>query len=274
MYRKICRALSLALAMCLMLSSGIPSAFAGRDISDIIDLDDYPSFINSGLLCDLAIKRGNEAFSEGDYETARGYYVFALRKVSKSSTYCEGDVCNNLVLALLYVGDAETAYDLCRYMLEEDLAPTKRDRYGYMLNMLVCAHANGLSAAGELEHAREEGYFSFEDLADLAENQPMSFAGLLTALVYNVLYIDMEGSAADGAESWAFFPDDLFDAVDGSDAMDKVASEDVGRKEYLGYIHDFLLEANAWFSQTYGGDDPDIMRLILYVEALEADAAA
>ena len=36
--------------------------------------------------------------------------------------------------------------------------------------MLVCAHANGLSAAGELEHAREEGYFSFEELADLAEN--------------------------------------------------------------------------------------------------------
>ena len=104
MYRKICRALSLALTVCLMLSSGLPSAFAGRDLSDIIDLNDYPSSISSGLLCDRAIARGNEAFEEGDYETARGYYVFALRKIDKSATYCEGDVCNNLVLTLLYLG--------------------------------------------------------------------------------------------------------------------------------------------------------------------------
>lgn len=274
MYRKICRALSLALAVCLMLSAGIPSALAGRDLSDIIDLNDYPSFIKPGLLCDLAIKRGNDAFAEGDYETARGYYVFALRKISKSATYCEGDVCCNLVLALLYLGENRTAYDICRYMLEENLAPTKDDRCGYMLNMLVCAHANGLSAAGELEHAREEGYFSFEDLADMAENQPKAFTGLLTALVYNVLYIDMEGSAADGAGTWAYFPDDLFDDTDVDDVRDKLAAGGVGNKEYLGYIYDFLLEANLWFSQTYNGDDPDIMEMILYVEALRADAAA
>ena len=272
MYRKICRALSLALAVCLMLSAGIPSALAGRDLSDIIDLNDYPSSIKSGLLCDLAIKRGNDAFAEGDYETARGYYVFALRKISKSATYYEGDVCNNLVLALLYLGETRTAYDLCRYMLEEDLAPEKEDSYGYMLNMLVCAHANGLSAAGELEHAREEGYFSFEDLAEMAEDQPKSFTGLLTALVYNVLYIDMEGSAADGAETWAYFPDDLFEDTDVDDVTDGIDAGDVGAKEYLGYIRDFLLEANAWFNQTYGGDDPDIGKMILYVDALEAEA--
>ena len=274
MYRKICRALSLALAVCLMLSAGIPSAFAGRDLSDIIDLNDYPSSISSGLLCDLAIKRGNEAFEKGDYETARGYYVFALRKISKSKTYCEGDVCCNLVLALLYLEENQTAYDLCRYMLEEDLAPGKADRYGYMLNMLVCAHANGLSAAGELEHAREEGYFSFEDLADLAENQPMDFTALLTALVYNVMYIDMEGSAADGAETWAYFPGDLFEDTDVDDVTDGINAGSVSGEEYLGYIYDFLLEANMWFNQTYGMDDPDIMELILYVEALEDEAAA
>ncbi|MBR6707231.1 MAG: hypothetical protein IKI84_11225 [Clostridia bacterium] len=274
MYRKICRALSMALAVCLMLSAGIPSALAGRDLSDIIDLNDYPSSIKSGLVCDLAIKRGNDAFAEGDYETARGYYVFALRKINKSQTYGEGDVCNNLVLALLYLGETQTAYDLCRYMLDEDLAPAKEDRYGYMLNMLVCAHANGLSAAGELEHAREEGYFSFEDLAELAENQPKTFSGLLTAIVYNVLYIDMEGSVGDGAETWAYFPDDLFEDADVDDARDKLASGDVGRKEYLEYIYEFLLEANQWFNLTYSADDPDIMEMILYVEALRDEAAA
>ena len=274
MYRKICRALSLALTVCLMLSSGLPSAFAGRDLSDIIDLNDYPSSISSGLLCDRAIARGNEAFEEGDYETARGYYVFALRKIDKSATYCEGDVCNNLVLTLLYLGENRTAYDLCRYMLEENLAPGREDRYGYMMNMLACAHALGLSAAGELEHAREEGYFSFEDLADLADDQPRAFTGLLTGLVYNVLYIDMEGGADDGAASWAYFPDDLFEDADVEDVRAKLSSGGVGRKEYLEYIYEFLLEANLWFNLTYSADDPDIMEMILYVEALRDEAAA
>lgn len=278
MYRKICRALSLTLAVCLMLAAGIPSAFAGRDLSDIIDLNDYPSSINPGLLCDRAIARGNEAFGEGDYETARGYYVFALHKVSKSQTYCEGDVCCNLVLALLYLGENQTAYDLCRYMLEEDLAPGSEDRYGYMLNMLVCAHANGLSAAGELEHAREAGYFSFEELADMAEYQPTTFAVLLSGIVYNVLYVDMEGGVGDGAGTWAYFPDDLFDGADGSREMDQLASgagaDSVSRKAYLGYISNFLREANEWFKNTYNAYDHDIEELILYVDALEAGAGA
>ena len=278
MYRKICRALSLALAVCLMLAAGLPSAFAGRDLSDIIDLNDYPSSINPGLLCDRAIARGNEAFGEGDYETARGYYVFALHKVSKSQTYCEGDVCCNLVLALLYLGETGTAYDLCRYMLEEDLAPGSEDRFGYMLNMLVCAHANGLSAAGELEHAREEGYFSFEELADLAENQPKAFTGLLSGLVYNVLYIDMEGSAEDGAETWAYFPDGLFGSADGRGEMAQPASgsgaDSVSRKAYLTYIGNFLREASEWFNETYNSYDHDIEELIHYVDALQAEAGA
>ncbi len=273
MYRKICRALSLALAVCLMFAAGIPSAFAGGDLSDIIDLDDYPSSISSGLLCDRAVARGNEAFHEGDYETARGYYVFSLRKVSKSQTYCEGDVCCNLVLALLYLGETRTAYDLCRYMLEENLAPGSEDRYGYMLNMLVCAHANGLSAAGELEHAMEEGYFSFEDLADMAEDQPADFTGLLSGLVYNVLYMDMEGGAGDSSGTWAYFPDDLFDGADVS-RLASGGADSVSREEYLGYISDFLREASEWFSTAYNAYDHDIEELILYVEALKAEAAS
>ncbi len=279
MKTKTLRCQAAILAACLLLCALVASAAADGSLSDIIDLTDYPSSIKPTLLCDVAFSRGNACYEEGKYEEARGYYVFALQKIDKSGTYHAGDVCNNLVLALLQLEENETAYALCRYMLEENLAKTTRDRFGYMLNLLVCAHANGIPAAKELGDAMEKGYFAFDDLVDRAGSEPRFFKRLLNAMIFNVLYIDMEGNACDGAASLFYLPEDHFTGVTNMDLMAELSALTEGgavrdggeelpeAREYLEYLRSMLVKANEWNMENYGAADADITELIRYVDA-------
>lgn len=279
MNKKTLRCRAALLAACILMCALFGSAAADRSLSDIIDLTDYPSSISPGMLCDTAFSRGNDCYEKGKYEEARGYYVFALQKIEKSRTYHAGDVCNNLVLTLLQLEKNVTAYELCRYMLEENLAPSVRERFGYMLNLLVCAHANGIPAARELSDALDEGWFSFDELLERADSEPRLYRRLLNAMIFNVLYIDLEGDAWDGASSLYYLPDGHFSGVTNMDLMEKLAEAALGglgergsaeepeAREYLEYVRSMLVKANDWNIQTWGAADEDITELIRYAEA-------
>ncbi|MBR6185870.1 MAG: hypothetical protein IKQ41_06360 [Clostridia bacterium] len=284
MKRKLCRALSALLIACLCLGLLPPALADGKPLP--VDTSSYPTTIDVRITGTTAFERANECYLAGDYLNAESYYMFALKRISSSKRYTKGDVCNNLVLTYLQLGQNDEAYALCRYMLEEGLAKTDRDAYGYMLNMLVCAHAKGITAAEELKYAVENDLFSFSKLNSLSEEKPGMYRKLLVAMIYNAVYIDMEGGAADGAASYAFYPIELVDGLVNADIMEDIgaildedggeisdaernmADEMMSRRDYLEFLYDLLNTIDEANSEIYDTYDPDISALKKYLSAL------
>ena len=286
MKKNTARTIVLLLVLCLALSTAASTAFAAKKLNEIVDTDHYPVEIDTSLSCNDAFAKGNSQYKKGQYATAKSYYLLALKKVQQSDVYYKGDVCNNLVLTMLQLEENETAYELCRFMLENKLAKNDQDLFGYMMNLLVCAHANGIPAAKELSDAMQKGYFRFKDLAAQKEKKPGKFTKLLTGLIYNVLYIDMESDAYAGAASYYYLPTDKFKSVSNNKLMQQLSKLAGGKAEpqkeskrkeingkisterYLHYIRDVLENANQWNKDTFGEKDPDINELLEYLEAL------
>ena len=192
---------------------------------------------------------------------------------------------NNLALTLLHLEENASAYALCRYNLENGLAPSDADRYGYMMNLLVSAHANRIPAAKELKEALEQGYFSFSDLAAGSDKNPGTFSKLLTGMIYNVVYMDTEGSTTEGAASLFYLPQDRLADLPLHELMSVLAAmtegnpepaeeirvqaeELVPKPDYLLYLQGILNMANDWNNKTFKESDPDIIELLTYVDAL------
>lgn len=264
------------------------SAFAAKKLNEIVDVDSYPVQIDTTLSCDDAFSKGNTKYKKGEYSAAKSYYLLALKNIKQSKIYSQGEICNNLALAMLHLEENEAAYDLCRYILETRQTKTNQDRFGAMMNLLVAAHARGIPAAKELSDAASKGYFKFTDLVNQKKSNPGDFSKLLTGLIYNVLYIDMENDIYDGAASYYYFPQDTLKSVSLTDVMknlskmtggkaeakDEKTREKVNgettRKEYLKYIKNILKKANKWNKDTYGETDPDIDELLTYLDALRS----
>lgn len=285
MKKTLYRAISALLAACLCLTLGCSFALAGSGALPV-DTSVYPAPNDAGLSSDKAFERGNECYKAGKYMDAAGYYAFALKGIGNSTRYTEGDVCNNLVLTLLQLEQNEEAYALCRWIMEESMAKTEKDAYGYMLNMLVCAQANGITAAEELKYAVDQGLFSFDRLDELADKEPGKYTKLLVALLYNAVYMDMEASTADGGAAYAYYPADRLDSISGSDIMEQLgrkygseagsldgndraaAEKTLSRKAYLKFLLDVLEKVNDLNYKVHGIYDPDVTKLINYLNVL------
>lgn len=293
MKRVLLRAAAMVTALCLALTFGTGAALADRDYSGILDLSQYPTAIDENMNSTDAFAKANSLYKDGMYKNAKSYYMLALNKAGgKSDTYSEGDICNNLVLTMLQLEENETAYRLCRYMLEEQMAQSTEDRYGYMLNLLVCAHANGFSAAKELQDAMDRGYFSFWSLARLADDNQASFRTLMIDMIYNILYMDMEGDLYDGAASLYYLPAETRERLSGdhreliaelaaqtdgqADPAEKAQRDKingtVSRKEYLGILGDLLHQVQEWQELSDEPEDLDIQALAEYLDVLMEQA--
>ncbi len=288
MKNKIVRIIVLILAVCLMVTMETGAAIAAKKLNEIINVDQYTAAIDTSLSCDDAFAKANSAYKKGQYDTAKSYYLLALKNIKQTQIYSQGEICNNLALSMLQLEENDAAYDLFRYILENKMMKTNQDRFGAMMNLLVAAHANGIPAAKELSDAANKGYFRFKDLAGQQKNKPGTFTKLLTGLIYNVLYIDMEHDIYDGAASFYYFPEDRLKSVSLTDVMkslakltggkaepkDKATFEKVNKKttrnEYLKYIKNVLKKANTWNKNTYGETDPDIDELLKYLEVLRS----
>ena len=256
-----------------------------KDLSRIVDVDTYPVEIDTSQGSDDAFAKGNACYKKGEYEEAQSYYLLALKKIEKARTYTRGDVINNLALTLLHRQMNEAAYALCRYNLENNLWHMEQDRFGYMMNLLVAAHANGMPAAKELKEALDGGYFDFNDLSQKRESDPGSFSKLLTGMIYNVVYMDIERDAYDMASSWYFMPKEKFEELADSglmtdyagltegnpepvdDAIHATLTETIPKEQYLGFLRDILDHIDGWNKTTFGENDPDIAELKTYIEA-------
>lgn len=280
--RLLCAALSLCLCLSLVLSA---------EAELPVDISALPETVDQTLSCDDAFAKANECYQNGDYQAAEGYYLLALQKIDDSSLYARGDVANNLVLTWLHLDRAADAYSLCRTTLQNGLAPSVQDQYGYMLNLMVCGHACGFPAVLVLHEAVEKGYFSFDELNDLAEEEPGTYVKLLVGMLYNAVYMDMEGDTALGVMDYSYFPADDFDSLDNADLVGRLSKQlgsdpdniseddlnvvllDLSRTEYLQFLIDILQAANTRNSDTFGETDPDIEELIEYLDALKGQEA-
>ncbi len=272
------------LALCLCLTLACPALAAGQKNPLPVDTSALPVPIDEGLSYNLAFEYGNKSYLKGDYLKAESYYLLTIRKMTKMARYTYGDVGNNLALTYLQLEKNEEAYALCRCLLTENLAASAKEKYGYMLNYLVCAHACGISAAKALKEALDEGFFSFDDLSQDAQKDPGEYAKLFTGMLYNVVYMDMEGDVPGGAASYAYYPSDRLSDLDSADLMEDLAAragkgedgqaiaEDMSKAEYLGFLQDVLEQANEWNRETFGQADPDIEALLVYLDALKDQA--
>ena len=69
----------------------------------------------------------------------------------------------------------------------------KKDSYGYIINLLVAAHANKLTAEKAFSDCSSVSLSDIEkDLTKLADDDPGEFVRFMTALVYNEQYMAME----------------------------------------------------------------------------------
>ena len=291
MRKRFFRTAVLLTAMCLCLCLALQPALAAKNLSKIIDIKNaqFSENIDTTLSCDEAFSRGNALYAEANWADAKQYYLLALQKIRQSKLYYQEDVFNNLVLTLLHLEENETAYDLSRYMLENQMGRTQQDRFGYMMNLLVCAHANGIPAVKELSDAAKKGYFKFSNLAGQEEKDPGAYSKLLTGLIYNVLYMDMEeDDVYRGVASYHYLSQTEPEDLSMKDLMQQLAKlaggrpdpkdektgtqvrEGISRTQYLEYVREFLFLLDEWNEETFDEPDPDIIELVDYLEALIA----
>ena len=148
---------------------------------------------------DEIFESGNTYYKDGNYEKAECYYLMALNDTYYMSDYKEEDVRNNLVLTRLQLEKNEYALRMASELVKNnpvadaDDDDEKKDAYGYIINLLVAAHANELTAEKAFSDCSTVSLSDIEkDLTKLADDDPGEFVRFMTALVYNEQYMAME----------------------------------------------------------------------------------
>ena len=159
-------------------------------------------FYDTDASAGYSFEAGNTCYKDGDYDYAECRYLVALNKsddLDDLSDYTENDVRNNLVLTRLQLEKNEYALRMASELVENnpvsDASTTddKKDSYGYIINLLVAAHANKLTAEKAFSDCSSVSLSDIEkDLTKLADDDPGEFVRFMTALVYNEQYMAME----------------------------------------------------------------------------------
>ena len=260
--------------------------------------------IDSSVDADTAFELGNESYHSREYQEAEAYYRLAIEKQDDAERYCYGDMANNLVLTYLQLEKNQEAFELCHELLEKKAAPSKEDTYGYILNYMVCAHASGITAAEALKEAQELTGEDADGLKKHAEEDPGSYSKLMTALMYNAVYMDMEQKVLDpdftpalpevsAGKDWDMLKEEARKARDvnpvesalnllqeeGSfeDKFKQLLKENFSKEEdpvktamqveYLVALKEILVSANKDNKKIFGEDDPDLLELENYLDA-------
>lgn len=153
---------------------------------------------------------------------------------------------NNLALCCLQLGKNEEALEIMR-----GLVTGTRDPY-YIVNLLVAAQANGISAREILTEIDADRM--------LSSSTPIKLAN---ALAYNILWMDME-LPQDEAYRAVNMSEELF-------ASDRLLAIEAKRSK-SEMLHDYdviLLKMNFSNRNTLGEEDPDINALQTYLKSLK-----
>ncbi len=218
---------------------------------------------------DENFNQGNIAYKDGDWLLAEAHYRKACEQEESS-----GDInpeiyysfyasyLNNLGLALLQQGiesKDEEALEIYRWLVR--INPWE---YGYWVNLLVGAHACGISARDIFD--QEAGEYIASDLAANAELDD-AYPKLLAAIYYNAAYMDME-TPADMPEDWfdySALPGEYESQF--TDIFNEVYASSGDPYEALM----FVLEVAASYSEErYGETDQDFYDLLDYLHAKSA----
>ena len=134
-------------------------------------------------------------------EKAECNYLLALNNSLSLSAYTKNDVKNNLVLARLQLEKNEDAFKMASELVSNK--PIKdgasedelKNSTGYVINLLVAAHANKISKNSALDKVKNVTLTEVDSkLKKLADDNPGEFVRFMTALTYNENYIEMEES--------------------------------------------------------------------------------
>ena len=260
--------------------------------------------IDTSVDADTAFELGNKSYSSRKYQEAEAYYHLAIEKQDDAERYCYGDMANNLVLTYLQLEKNKEAFELCHELLEKKAAPSREDTYGYILNYMVCAHASGITAAEALKEAQELTGADLTGLKKRAEEDPGSYSKLMTALMYNAVYMDMEQEILDpdfapalpevsAGKDWDMLKEEAGSSQDESaveevlnllleegslteklkQLLEKHLSEEEDpaqtamQVEYLAALKEILVSANKHNNEIFGQDDPDLLELENYLDA-------
>lgn len=255
-------------AMAVLLVSGIVygvKALFGRDeeapvaagpvaveapVAEAPAEDDVESAMNAALNPWDAFALGNDAYEAGDYELAESYYRNAMKSDPYTLYYR-----NNLGLALLQQEKNEEALEVFRALVQEG-----PDTYGYWVNLLVAAQANGITAREIFDQAG--GWDYLPALAAAAQAEPGIYTKILEAVYYNAAYMDMELPPED-IDEHGF---DYF-ALGVDPAMILILTA-AGEQEQCFY--NLLSIIDDMNYTTYGEYDPDIQALLDYLAAKSA----
>ena len=259
--------------------------------------------IDTSVDADTAFELGNKSYSSRKYQEAEVYYQLAIEKQDEAERYCYGDMANNLVLAYLQLEKNKEAYELCQELLEKKAAPSQEDTYGYILNYMVCAHASGITAVEALKEAQELTGADMTGLKKQAEEDPGSYSKLMTALIYNAVYMDMEQEILDpdftpalpevsAGKDWDTLKKEAGSSQDENPVEDVLnllleegsftekleqlleehfsGEEDPAKTaievEYLAALKEILVSANKHNNEIFGEDDPDLLELENYLD--------
>ena len=150
---------------------------------------------------DTSFETGNSSYNDMDFEKAECNYLLALNNSLSLSAYTKNDVKNNLVLARLQLEKNEDAFKMACELVSNN--PIKdgasedelKNSTGYVINLLVAAHANKISKNSALDKVKNVTLTEVDSkLKKLADDNPGEFVRFMTALTYNENYIEMEES--------------------------------------------------------------------------------
>ena len=150
---------------------------------------------------DTYFETGNSSYNDTDFEKAECNYLLALNNSLSLSAYTKNDVKNNLVLARLQLEKNEDAFKMACELVSNN--PIKdgasedelKNSTGYVINLLVAAHANKISKNSALDKVKNVTLTEVDSkLKKLADDNPGEFVRFMTALTYNENYIEMEES--------------------------------------------------------------------------------
>jgi hypothetical protein len=169
---------------------------------------------------------------------------------------------------------------------------------------MVCAHATGITAAEALKEAQELTGDDLTGLKKRAEEDPGSYSKLMTALMYNAVYMDMEQEILDpdftpalpevsAGKDWDKLKEEAGSSQDESPVEDvlkllleegslteklkQLLEEHLSEEEdpvktamqveYLAALKEILVSANKHNNEIFGEDDPDLLELENYLDA-------
>ena len=300
--KKAVRVVSVLLAL-LLLCSGCGTSTMEKSTGAVKKSTEEKVKIDTSVDADTAFELGNKSYQAGKYGEAQAYYQLAIEKQADAEKYCYGDMANNLVLTYLQLEKNKEAYELCHELLERKDAPSAEDTYGYILNYMVCAHANGITAVEALKQAEELTGSNLAGLQDRALEDPGSYSKLVTALMYNAIYMDMEQKILDpdftpalpdvsAGKDWDKLKEEAAKAEEQSslegvlntlleegsltEKIETILDETFFKEEdprqteaqmeYLARLKKVLISANKHNHDIFGENDPDLQELEKYLD--------